>query len=413
MYFSPDKLITKLLRRRSIEDLATLRLLLLSWMGLACFPLFHLLFVHVFPQPYENLALRTIGVLLCLGGLLARQWPLRHRERYTFVMLAYGLPFFISYMFLMNGANETWTQALLATLIGLFQFPFRVALRAYVIGTLAAVLLALAQGHGAAVLSQPVLQLLPIHWLMIGVMAIARVSRRTLEHEKLNGLGEGLGSVAHELRTPLVSIEANLRGLTRLQECTPQNCGDICQAALVRAQHEVRHMNRMIDLFLLSASALRKPSAPDAVLSMRATVDDALRRYPFSSPAQRELVVTQVRHDFRFSGQHEMAVVVVLNLLRNALQAIQRAGKGRVRIVVDGRRAMPRLLVIDTACGIPSRQLPLIFKRFVAFPAHNGPGIGLALCRQILTAWQARLRCVSREHAYAIFVLEFPRSGES
>ena len=47
---------------------------------------------------------------------------------------------------------------------------------------------------------------------------------------------------------------------------------------------------------------------------------------------------------------------------------------------------------------------------------NNSPfeeDIGLALCRQILTAWQARLRCVSREHAYAIFVLEFPRSGES
>jgi two-component system CAI-1 autoinducer sensor kinase/phosphatase CqsS len=412
MHFSPDKLIRKLLRRGSPEDLATLRLLLLSWMGLVCFPLFSFLFVEVFPQPYENLALRAIGVALCLGGLLLRRRPLPQRERYTFLMLAYGLPFFISYMFLMNHANETWTHALLAALIGLFQFPFGMALRAYLLGTAAAVLLALAQGQQAAVLSQPVLQLLPIHWLLIGVMAIARVSRRTQEQEKLNGLGEGLGTVAHELRTPLASINANLRGLLRLQQPCDALCPDSRQA-LSRAQHEVRHMNRMIDLFLMSATALRKPAAADTQLSMCDTVDDALRRYPFSGAAQRKLVVTQVQSDFRFSGQREMAAVVMLNLLRNALQAVQRAGKGRVRIVVDGARPLPRLLVIDTACGIPSRHLPLIFKRFYAYPAHNGPGIGLALCRQILSAWQASLRCVSREHAYAIFILEFPRSGEA
>jgi two-component system CAI-1 autoinducer sensor kinase/phosphatase CqsS len=412
MPISPEKLIQGLLRRRSPEDLATLNLTLHSWLGIVCFPLFYVLFVHVFPQPYENLPLRTIGVALSLAGLLARRLPLAQRELYVCVLLGYCLPFFSTYMFLMNHANAAWTQALLASLIGLFQYRFGPALRAYVGGTLCAVLLALVQGEGAAVLSQPVLQLVPIHWMLIGAICVANVSRRALESEKLNGLGEGLGTVAHELRTPLASIDANLRGITRVQRHHNAMCPDT-QQALARAQHEVRHMNRMIDLFLLSAMAVRKPAIPNASLSMRDTVDEALRRYPFTGAAQRQLVVTQVRSDFKFRGQREMAVVVVINLLRNALQAIQRAGKGRVRIVVEGARALPRLLVIDTACGVPSGHLSLIFKRFYAFPAHNGPGIGLALCRQILTAWQARLRCVSREHAYAIFVLEFPRSGES
>lgn len=409
MPFPPDKLIYGLLRRRGPEELATLLLLTLSWLGIVCFPLFYLLFAYVFPQPYENLPLRAIGTALCLGGLLAQRLPLVQRERYCLMLLAYCLPFFISYMFLMNHANPTWTQSLLAALIGMFQAPFKAALRAYFMGTAAALLLALAMG--ADILTQPVLQLLPIHWLIIGVMAVARVSRKALEFEKLNGLGDGLGAVAHELRTPLASIDANLRGLVRMQQRAGTSCADTNQA-LVRAQHEVRHMNHMIDLFLLSAMAMRKPADADALLSMRDTVEEALRRFPFTSAAQRQLVATQLRHDFHFRGQREMAVIVILNLLRNALQAIQRAGKGRVRIVVDGTCPMPRLLVIDTACGVPNKHLPLIFKRFYAFPPHNGPGIGLALCRQILGAWQARLRCVSREHAYAIFVLEFPRSGE-
>ncbi len=115
-----------------------------------------------------------------------------------------------------------------------------------------------------------------------------------------------------------------------------------------------------------------------------------------------------MRADFRFAGRHELSVVILLNLLRNALNALQRAGKGRIRIVIDGTRAAPRLLFIDTGCGIPAPQLPLIFKRFYSYPPKSGSGIGLALCKEIIDAWKARIRCVSRELAYTIFVLEFP-----
>jgi two-component system CAI-1 autoinducer sensor kinase/phosphatase CqsS len=52
--------------------------------------------------------------------------------------------------------------------------------------------------------------------------------------------------------------------------------------------------------------------------------------------------------------------------------------------------------------------MALIFRRFYSHPPHNGAGIGLALCREIMDAWRADIRCVSRENAYAIFILEFP-----
>jgi hypothetical protein len=124
-------------------------------------------------------------------------------------------------------------------------------------------------------------------------------------------------------------------------------------------------------------------------------------------PARSSRIVRSTAGDFQFAGQSELAVVVLLNLLRNALRAMQRAGKGRVRII-DGAHPPPRLLFIDTGCGIAASHLPLIFRRFYSYPAHNGSGIGLALCQEIMQAWDARIRCVSRESAYAIFVLEFP-----
>ena len=65
--------------------------------------------------------------------------------------------------------------------------------------------------------------------------------------------------------------------------------------------------------------------------------------------------------------------------------------------------------MIDTGCGIAARHLPMIFQRFYSYPPSSGAGIGLALCKDIIDAWQASIRCVSRELGYTMFVLEFPR----
>jgi two-component system CAI-1 autoinducer sensor kinase/phosphatase CqsS len=359
------------------------------------------------PQPYENLAARAIGTALGIGGLLARRLPPRQRDRYTVLLVTYELPFFCTFMFLMNRANVTWSQVMLVMLVALFHFDIRLAYRAGTIGVGAAVMLAIALGAGNVLISQEVLQLLPVQLFLVGWMWVFSQSRKALEEEKLEGLGEGLGAVAHEMRTPLASLDANVRGLSRMQQRIGQDNPAIRQA-LGRMQYEVRHMNHMIDLFLLSAQAVRQKLDPHETVSMLDTVESALRRYPFTGEAQRQLVALQVRSDFRFGGQNELAIMLLLNLLRNAMQAVQRAGKGRVRIVIDGCRPVPRVLVIDTGCGIAPQHLPLIFQRFFTYPEHNGAGIGLALCRQVMQAWEAKLHCVSREHAYAIFVLEFP-----
>lgn len=405
-----------LLQYHGREDHATVRVLLLSCIGTVAMPLYYVIWQHFFPQEYESLPLRLVGIVLCAIGLFARQFSARLLDWYLLVTLSYIFPFFFTYMFLMNHASGVWSESLLIGLIVLFHFDTGVALKAYLIGTALAWTAVAASGEGAIIGSRQALQQLPIHWFTIAVLTAAKISRHVLEQEKLAGLGAGLATVAHELRTPLTSVDANVRGLLRL-------CSESLAAphaplaadrastvdALARIQFEVRHMNHMIDLFLLSATAVRRSLRPIETVSMEAVVEAVLKRYPFSNASQQKLVALEVRSDFRFAGQSELSVVILLNLLRNALKAVQRAGKGRVRIVIDGQHAPPRLLFIDTGCGIAAQHMPLIFQRFFSYPPHNGAGIGLALCQEIMEAWNASIRCVSRESAYAVFILEFPR----
>jgi two-component system CAI-1 autoinducer sensor kinase/phosphatase CqsS len=250
----------------------------------------------------------------------------------------------------------------------------------------------------------------PIYIFTITVVSAAKLGRRVLAREKMSGMAQALALVSHELRTPLMGVAANVRGIERVLAGDGAARADV-DAALGRIRYDVAHMNRMIDLFLHSATVLERELAPNECLSMARVVTAAIERYPFASSEQRGLVEIVVRSDFEFAGRDELCTVLLLNLLRNALKALQRNDKGRVRIVVDGARPRPRLLVMDSGCGIPARQLPLIFERFHSDPPGSGAGIGLALCRDIVRAWQGTIRCRSRERAYTVFTLAFPRAG--
>jgi len=393
-------------------DQQTWRFVVLSWVGCIGMPAYYLIWTYWFPQHFDSLALRLVGAALCLPApWAARVLQGRARSAYLFVGVTYVLPFQFVFLYLMNQGSEVWGQSLLVALIVLFHFPFAWALLSCAAGTLCAVALFALVGE-SALLASPALQAhLPVYVFTIIVISVAKVGRRVLANEKLAGMAHGLASVSHELRTPLISVEANVRGIhRRLATCASPGAADWHEMseAMLRIQHEVRHMNHMVDLFLLSASAVRDALEADEEVSMKAVVESVIRRYPFTAQAQRDAVRVDIRTDFTFAGKHELSVVILLNLLRNALKALQRAGKGRIRIVVDGQRANPRLLFIDTGCGIAAPQLPLIFKRFYSYPPDSGAGIGLALCKDIIDAWRATIRCVSREWAYTIFVLEFP-----
>jgi two-component system, CAI-1 autoinducer sensor kinase/phosphatase CqsS len=393
-------------------DQQTWRFVVLAVVGCVGMPAYYVIWTYWFPQHYDSLPLRLIGAALCLPA----PWAARHlqgraRDLYLFAGVSYVLPFQFTFLYLMNHASPVWGQSLLISLIVLFHFPFLWALASFATGALCACALYALVGEPVGLFIPALLEHLPVYFFTIVVISIAKVGRRVLANEKLAGMAQGLATVSHELRTPLVCVDANVRGIHRRlahgAQPTPADWHEMSEA-MARIQHEVRHMNHMIDLFLLSASAVSRQLEADELVSMKDVVESVIRRYPFTAQAQRDAVKIDIRTDFTFAGQHELSVVILLNLLRNALKALQRAGKGRIRIVVDGQRATPRLLFIDTGCGIAAPQLPLIFKRFYSYPPDSGSGIGLALCKDIIDAWRASIRCVSREWAYTIFVLEFP-----
>jgi two-component system CAI-1 autoinducer sensor kinase/phosphatase CqsS len=378
-------------------------------------PLYYAIWSDWFPQSYENLGLRLFGVALCFPAIFAHRYShIKWLPAYFFIGLTYVLPFFFTFMYLMNEGSSVWSESLLIALILLFHFDVTLAFLSYVVGTGLAYLVFVQLKGEWVPLNPQEWEQLPIQLFAIFTVSLAKVGRKVLSQEKLAGMASGLATVAHELRTPLLSIEANTRGMKRLfdsfdSECSPQKIK--LEQAASRIELEVRHMNNAIDLLLLNSSTGKQNLQPDEVISMVSAVELMLQRYPFENQAQRDLVTMEVSRDFQLKGRTVLCSMILINLMSNALKAIHRAGKGHIHILVDGTKK--QLVFSDTGCGISPTQLPHIFTRFYTYPENTGTGIGLAFCKQVLDAWGASIQCYSIYNDSTRFVISFPQTKQS
>ncbi|NUA29528.1 HAMP domain-containing histidine kinase [Cupriavidus basilensis] len=400
------------------------RIHLLGLLAFVGYPLFYVVWKYLFPQPYESLMLRLLAMvmftpLILTGDLRDRKWL----PAYFFVTLTYGLSFLFVYLYLMNHGNLVWSQSLVIAVVILFNFSGWLAGAASLaLGTAGAWLVYRFMTSPAEILTVNWLMELPIIGFTICTVAVLKIDQRILIQEKLDGMAIALGTVAHELRTPIRSIGSTALGMARYlpglirfyqENETPANTLNLppghfglLKEALPRIQLEVDRMNHGIDVLLVNAR-VGAMQEPDEEFLLGNAISEALARYPFEA-GQRESVHADLEEDFVVRADQKLLVMVLFNLIKNALHAMARAGHGEIRLCTERGIRRNRLIFRDTGSGIPARELSSIFKRFHTYPRNEGTGIGLAFCKDTLEAWGGRIHCHSVEHEYTEFMLEFP-----
>jgi signal transduction histidine kinase len=104
----------------------------------------------------------------------------------------------------------------------------------------------------------------------------------------------------------------------------------------------------------------------------------------------------------------ERAHLVLTNLIGNALRHTPPGGRVEVRAAPEAGAV--RFEVSDTGPGIAPEHLPRLFERFFRVPGapHGGAGLGLYICREIVTAHGGRIGVESDPGAGAIFWFTLP-----
>ena len=223
--------------------------------------------------------------------------------------------------------------------------------------------------------------------------------------EHLATLGELATGLAHEIRNPLAGIAGVIEIIGRdLPPSSP------AREMVKDIRLEINQINRILTDLLEAA----RPHPPQMMKSnLNTTVEHAVmlaRQQVLSKPIRIEFHknpdLPEVEHD---SDQIHQ---VVLNLLLNAVQAIE--GSGSVTITIGAQDDCAVVTVTDTGRGMTEPQLGQIFRPFFT-TRSNGTGLGLSLVRRIIDDHHGRIEVASEPGNGSTFqvLLPFARAVES
>lgn len=227
------------------------------------------------------------------------------------------------------------------------------------------------------------------------------LQERLLERERLAAIGTTAASFAHEIGNPLNSMymHAQLleRRLARTEDVDPRVHANV--AALLG---ETRRLSHLLDEFRALARRHRLSVVPTDIISL---VRDVLVTETPSLNARSITVQSELPPMLRTSFiDAEKIRQVLLNLVKNASEAMPEGGRLQLRVVESATRV--RIEVEDDGCGMPRDIDP--FEPFVT-TKPDGTGLGLPVALQIVQAHGGTLHHEPASGGGTVFALELPR----
>jgi two-component system, CAI-1 autoinducer sensor kinase/phosphatase CqsS len=401
-----------------------------SVIGVFSFPLFYFVWTMLVPQKYESISFRLIGSGLCLLLALADYWPasLRHlRVALSYITFVYCLPFFFSYMMLMNEGSTVWLLSMLTALMYLvFLIDARNVLPATLIGTsLGSIAFLSAAGHPP--FATTLYTAIPIFmFAFLGMLLLSQSTDRIVD-EKLKAASTLAGYIAHEMRTPLASIRLNAQTIDSMvvvlsdayifarangfsgSQIRPEKI-EFLKSSCDHIVAQSNSANAVIDALLMNLSETsRNGRTTDtwAVNSMRDIIDKVLSDNLLKYERKTKISLFDDT-DFNFRGSQDLIRHVAFNLLRNAVRAAEETG-GSVKIRLVKAADWNCLVVSDDGPGIDPKALNYLFTPFRTFNRDSGgSGLGLAFCRLVIENIGGTIHCDSKQGKGATFTVRLP-----
>jgi signal transduction histidine kinase len=238
-----------------------------------------------------------------------------------------------------------------------------------------------------------------------------RLEAAKIQSERLAAVGSMAAKLAHEIRNPLGTIKLNLDLLgDELGALGPGSSTTTDEAkTLLQSVHSEAHRMQHLAEDYLQFSRVPKLNRE------RITLNDLLaREIKFVMPtldAAHVVLVTEFDPALpAIQADPDQLWQAILNLIRNAIEAIPDAGTLTLRTANVAGEIVLR--VTDTGRGMNEEQRSHIFKPFFT-TKPSGTGLGLTLVQQIIFEHGGRIECASVAGQGTTFSVYFPPSAET
>ena len=202
------------------------------------------------------------------------------------------------------------------------------------------------------------------------------------QKKNLANLGLAVAKINHDMRNMLSSAQILSDRLANLTDPLAQRLAPKLVATLDRAI-------RFCQATLTYGRAVDEPPRPRH-LDLRALVSEAAETV---APVSHGLVriANEVPEAFPLTADAEQMFRVMLNLMRNGVEALERAGASQGKAAVVTVRAWKEsaatiIEVSDTGPGVPAMMRSKMFSAFQNSTRPGGTGLGLAICADLIRA---------------------------
>ena len=216
---------------------------------------------------------------------------------------------------------------------------------------------------------------------------------------------------AHELRTPLTILRGQVEDALRTGRPAPEQ-----ERLLVDLLEEITGLQKISDnLLLLARFDTGRSQLQRAPLNLSALVQDAGEDAELLATPLGLKVTAQIAPAVRVDGDTVMLRRVALNLIDNAVKFNRAGGEVKLMLRADGVDAV--FTVGNTGAGIAPARRAALFQRFYRpdagrDPDSGGTGLGLSLCREIVTAHGGQIELTRAEDDWTEFAVRLPRLSE-
>ena len=230
-----------------------------------------------------------------------------------------------------------------------------------------------------------------------------REQNEALKKEKQH-LADSLADIAHQLRTPLTSANLILSLLNQTADVKERK-------TLLRETEELFVQMDWLVTSLLRLSRLDAGIVvfQDGIIDIKSVIRAALRPFLISMELHNITLHTDIAEGASIRGDAGWLSEAIQNVIKNCIESS--GDNGKIEIVCEDTPLFVEIILHDSGAGFKKEDLPCLFDRFYRGKNTDtaGYGIGLALCKTIITRQGGTVTAKNHPKGGAVFSIRFPK----
>ena len=243
-----------------------------------------------------------------------------------------------------------------------------------------------------------------------------------MERERLASLGQLIGGIAHNLKTPIMSISGAAEGLTDLikeydasigdPEVNNQDHHDIAKDMDSWVEKIKEYTSYMSDIITaVKGQAVTLSETEDMSFDVEELLKrvNILMRHELKNAIVYLNISMKTNENIIIHGDINSLVQVINNMVSNAIQAYEGKTEQNIDLIVDKQDNNLLISVRDYASGLPKKVKEKLFKEMITTKGKNGTGLGLYMSYSTIRAhFNGNILVDSEEGKGTIFTIVLP-----